>query len=291
MDFCVITMKYTITINQLGLREDKKISLVEASIICWIHDFCGTNNKKINKNKVDGWTLVRGQYLVDDMPLLRIKSRSGGTRLLKRLASLGYIELKSEPRKLWLKTTEKMDSLWFEVGASGEQDEALETQLGASKQQTCSPQATYHNTNTNTNTNTNIQPEVVEETIKEERITLPKHRGKYPADRLLYLYSKLYYKTYEATYKPNFGRDKKILNDLLQNYTEMQVALMLCIYFDWHGMTGSDSKEYNFVTGATFPIGMFKTMINKFEVYSRNVLNTPFDDDTQLLDIVIKSVS
>lgn len=133
--------------------------------------------------------------------------------------------------------------------------------------------------------------------VKEEGVTLPKMRldgsssGKTSVDRLLYLYSKLYYQTYTATYKPNYGRDKKILTDVLTMYSEVQTAYLLCVYFNWHGMTGSDSKEYNFVTGATFPITMFKTMINKFEVYARNIMSVPFDDDSKLLDEVIKIVS
>jgi hypothetical protein len=107
----------------------------------------------------------------------------------------------------------------------------------------------------------------------------------------MYLYGKLYHKTYETSYKPNYGRDKKILSQVLEMYSEVQTAYLLCVYFDWHGMTGSDSKEYNFVTGATFPIPMFKTMINKFEVYARNIMSAPFDDDEKLLLDVIKIAS
>lgn len=132
----------------------------------------------------------------------------------------------------------------------------------------------------------------IEEEVKVEKgVTLPKNRGTHPADRLLYLYGKLYKQVYDTTYKADFGRDKKIFNQILTQYSEIQVAYMLCVYFNWHGMTGNSSNDYNFVTGATFPIPMFKTMINKFEVYARNIMSAPFDDDEKLLDEVLKIVA
>jgi DNA-binding transcriptional regulator YhcF (GntR family) len=142
---------------------------------------------------------------------------------------------------------------------------------------------------------TNIQSEIIEEDsnsiiIETNKVTLPVERGKTAQDRLLYLYSKLYYKTYNVSYKANWGRDKKIISSILANYSEIQISYMLCVYFNWHGMTGADSKDYDFVTGATFPIPMFKTMINKFEVYSRNVMRVPFDDDSILFDRVMDLV-
>jgi len=92
-------MKFNININQKGLENDKEITLVEASVIDWIYTFCGTNNKKINRQKIDGWTWISCNHLIQDMPLLRINSRSGCSKLLTRLENLGYIEIKREPRK------------------------------------------------------------------------------------------------------------------------------------------------------------------------------------------------
>lgn len=133
-------MKYNININQKGLEFDNLITIREAAVIDWLHTFAGSANRKINKNKVDGWTWVSCQYLVNDMPLLRIKTRSGGARILTKLEELGYIELKREPRKLFFRPTEKLDELYV----------ASEQQTGASKQQNWCRQATNHNTNTNT---------------------------------------------------------------------------------------------------------------------------------------------
>lgn len=266
-------MKYNININQKGLENDKDITLIEASVIDWIYTFCGTNNRKINKQKVDGFTWINCQYLIDDMPLLRIKSRSGGARLLTRLEGLGYIEIKREPRKLLIKTTDKMDSLY--VSQSIQVVDSKED-VGACEQPSRCLEDTNHNTNIlilDTNT-----------------ITLPEGRGKTPSQRLMSIYKDCFKFFYGFDYKPNFGRDLKILKDLTESYSELQIARMLTIFFNWHGMTGSNDSEFNFLSGASFNLGLFKVNVTKYEVYSRNILNEAFDDDEKLLTIVGKHI-
>jgi hypothetical protein len=277
-------MKYNININQKGLEYDKEISLIDASVIDWLYTFCGTNNKKINAQKKDGFTWVNCQHLINDMPLLRIKSRAGSGKLLTRLEKLGYIEIKREPRKLFVKSTNKMDNLYV---SSGKQDVNYEKEVVNSSKLSCKLGDTNHNTNTiilDTNTISS------EDNIKDTNaVTLPLVKkdgtstGKMPVNRLLYLYSKLFYNTYRTYYRADFKKDIPIIKNLLINYTEVQIAYMLCVFFDWHGMSGSDSKEYDFVTGVVFPIAMFKKMSGKFEIYIRNVLKYKFDDDKELL--------
>jgi predicted transcriptional regulator len=121
-------------------------------------------------------------------------------------------------------------------------------------------------------------------TITEEvKVTLPLQRGKQPSSRLLSIYSDLFKDVFGFSYKSNFGRDLKIIKDMLQNYSELQIARMMIIFFSWHGMTGSDDREYNFLVGATFSLGLFKVNASKYEVYSRNVLKEDFDSDEKLL--------
>lgn len=165
-------MKYNININQKGLEFDNQITITEASVIDWLHTFAGTNNRKINENKVDGWTWINCQFLVDDMPLLRIKTRSGGLRLLNRVEELGYIELKREPRKLLFRCTEKMDSLYV----------ASEHQDGASKHQSWCLQAPYHNTNNKTKSLVQDSPPLVDST--NTNIDM-KTESKSPKERLI----------------------------------------------------------------------------------------------------------
>lgn len=123
--------------------------------------------------------------------------------------------------------------------------------------------------------------------INSTQITiLPESRGKTPSLRLLTIYKDCFKFFYGFDYKPNFGRDLKILKDLLESYSELQTARLLIIFFNWHGMTGSDTKEFNFLSGATFSLGLFKMNTSKYEAYSRNVLGEKFDDDSELLGIV-----
>lgn len=124
---------------------------------------------------------------------------------------------------------------------------------------------------------------------KKEILTLPIPRGTTPAKRLLSIYKDCFMYHYGFNYKEKgkFGSfDLKILKDLLESYSELQIARLLIIFFNWHGMTGSDTKEFNFLSGATFYLGLFKMNTSKYEAYSRNVLGEKFDDDNELLEIV-----
>ncbi len=156
-------MKYNININQKGLEFDKEITIREAAVLDGLHTFAGTNNYKINSNKVDGWTWVSCQFLVDDMPLLRIQTRSGGSKLLNRLEKLGYIEIKREPQKLSFKCTPKMDELYVSVSTGN--------QGVSTRNQKCIPQDTYHNTNNNTKS---LDTPTLVETSKEDMKAISK---------------------------------------------------------------------------------------------------------------------
>jgi hypothetical protein len=137
------------------------------------------------------------------------------------------------------------------------------------------------------NTKESIIPELNDNTVESKpQVVLPSNRGKSAVDRLLSIYCSLYNYTFNCYYKPNYGKDKVIIKRLLENYTELQLAHLLISYFGWHGMTGSDSKEYNNLTQNAFPISWFSTMINKLEVYSRNVVRVEFDNDLELLHSV-----
>lgn len=120
--------------------------------------------------------------------------------------------------------------------------------------------------------------------------TLPIERGKTPTGRLMSIYQTMFYHHYGFYDKSDFKRNCVILSGLLKSYSELQVARMLTIFFNWHGMTGSDDREFNFLSGATFALGLFKAGTSKYEAYIRNVLKEPFDDDKQTLTNVGKYI-
>ncbi len=122
-------------------------------------------------------------------------------------------------------------------------------------------------------------------------ITLPVSRGKTPATRLLTIYKDCFKYVYGFDYKPMFARDLKFFKDLLQSYTELQLARMLTIFFSWHGMEGTNDKDHAFYTQMTFPITFFKTTLSKYEAYIRNVLKEDFENEEELLINVGKYIT
>jgi hypothetical protein len=282
-------MKFNININQKGLENDNDITLVEASVIDWIYTFCGTNNRKINSQKVDGWTWINCSYLIQDMPLLRIKSRSGCSKLLTRLENLGYIEIKREPRKLFIKTTDKMDNLYV---SCGKQVVDLTEEVVSAGTQSCIPQDTNHNTNTIIlNNNTNIHSDKSEQTKIRTDGQLPeKSRGKSYILRVKSVYCDLFKNKYGFYPEINMGRFGKALKSLMETKTELQISAMLISFFDWAGMTGDDNFTRQKLIDATHNFSWFFSTVNQYEVYIRNVYGLDFDNEDAVREFVKKNL-
>lgn len=284
-------MKYNIYINQKGLEKDKEITITDASVIDWLYTFAGTSNRKINANKVDGFTWINLTFLIEDMPLLRIKTKSGASKLLTRLEKLGYIKLKKEPRKLMYRPTEKMDSLYLsnelsERVSTSTLEVSPETQTVSHRIQDSIPQETYHNTN-NIILDTNTR-NIIDDFIKEQKITsdvtLPTLRGKTKYERVTSIYSSLFKDKFNISAKLNFKNMSKSLKPLLDNYSEVQVAYLLVVYFNWRGMNDNDNKEEQFLINSTYSINLFASGVTKYEIYARNILKVNLDDDVELLE-------
>lgn len=109
-------------------------------------------------------------------------------------------------------------------------------------------------------------------------LTLPLSRGNTPIKRILSIYGTLWYQKYGYYQKVNFGVFTKKVSELLKQHSELQIALYLTTYFNWYGVSGNSEKEYKFVLESTFPITLFCSMINKFELYQRNVRKVDVDD-------------
>lgn len=286
-------MKYTITINQKGLAGDPDITLQEASVISWIHDFCSSTNHKITLNRKEGWTLVRTQHLVDDMPLLRIRTRAGATKLLGRLEELGYIEIKRKPQKLYIRQTEKITNLYFEVLTGVNRGVNSSKQTVNSGKRNCLLGETYHNTNHNTNHNTisstseaSDDPQEKEEVIKSSQ--LPKERGKTYILRVLSVYRDLFEELYGFKPVISIPRYSKQVKELAFLKSELEIASLLIVFFDWYGVTGNDSFEREKLVKAQHPLGWFFASINSYEAHLRNVIGLKIEDENELRAFVAK---
>lgn len=140
-------MKFNININQYELSKNKDITIQDSAIIDWLFTICGSDSDKVSRSRVDGWTWVSLPHLIDDMPLLRIKTNSGASKLIKRIKTLGYVDTKKDTkeRKLYVKPTMKLRDLYFSKKPKSQVLENL-SQVPVETAQV--PQDTYHNTNT-----------------------------------------------------------------------------------------------------------------------------------------------
>lgn len=103
-------------------------------------------------------------------------------------------------------------------------------------------------------------------------ITLPIHRGKTSHQRLDSIYIDLYNNLYSS--KPSYadiGKRQKIFKDLLKVYTELQIATLLIIFFNWNGMDNQSEREKDYLIKNAHSITLFKYDINKYELYTKNV--------------------
>lgn len=134
-------MKYNITINQYKLSENDKITIQDASVIDWLFNMFGSDSDRINKERKDGWTWISLPHLMEDMPLLRIESNSGASKLIKRIKDFGYIETKTDRKesRLYARATNKLRELYF--------SKSPKTRPQVPEDLTQVPQDTNHNTN------------------------------------------------------------------------------------------------------------------------------------------------
>lgn len=125
---------------------------------------------------------------------------------------------------------------------------------------------------------------------KEDNVILPVKDSKSYIDRLAKLYGTLFKIKMGFSPKIEFGRDGKILSSLKKEYSELQIASMMVLYFDWRGMEDNDDRGYQWLLDNAFPITIMKSKINSLEAYMRNVADVNFDDDRDLLKMVMKSL-
>lgn len=127
------------------------------------------------------------------------------------------------------------------------------------------------------------------ENIETKIITLPISRGKSPVTRLQSIYSTLFYHLYgfkiKASIYPQLGI---VFKKLLVDYSEIQIAWLLIVFFNWHGMNDNDNRETEWLTKNAHSIFQFKGAVNKYETYVRNIsgYNEEFDNDEKLFQLV-----
>lgn len=108
-------MKFNIYINQYKLTENTEVTIQDCAVIDWLYSMFGSSSEKITKKREEGWTWISLTHLIEDMPLLRIQTNSGASKLINRIKKFGYIETRIDrkERKLYAKPTKKIRDLYF----------------------------------------------------------------------------------------------------------------------------------------------------------------------------------
>jgi DNA-binding PadR family transcriptional regulator len=122
-------MKYNININQLVLSKTD-LDLVDCAILDYLYFYCNSVNEKINEQRITNeqgiFTWVTYQTLLEDMPLLKIKSSSALTPRIKKIEKAGFITThREEHRRLFIKMNDKVDELFTKTNRAIHENEQL----------------------------------------------------------------------------------------------------------------------------------------------------------------------
>jgi hypothetical protein len=249
-------MKFNININQYQLSKNKDITIQDSAVIDWLFTICGSDSEKINKKRVEGWTWVSLTHLINDMPLLRIKTNSGASKLIRRVKDLGFIESKKDnkERKLYVRPTAKLRDLYFSKGIKSEVLTETSQVLTETSQVL---EDTYHNTNTLIlKPNTVVSEETTQVySFKEELEKLKNSR--WVVDKIIYNYWKIKGFVFENKKQFESAKKREIRPaKALEGYNSTQINKA----FDFCEI---DSKEKNYNWSLETVGKKIATLINK----------------------------
>lgn len=118
-------MKYNININQLVLSETS-LDLSECAILDWLIYFCNSKNHKIESRRKNGYTQIDYALLLEELPLLRIKSKGSLTTKIANLEKEGFIEVnRATHQSNYVKLTERVDELFSKLNSSVQNNEQI----------------------------------------------------------------------------------------------------------------------------------------------------------------------
>jgi len=121
------SIKYNVNINQLALSElSDDMDMIDAAILDYIYGICSSVNEKIElrriKDEKGSWTWIDFQTLLEQMPLLRIKSRSSVTPRIQKIEKNGFISTFKKRIKghvcLFVKLDREIESLFVKLDSS-----------------------------------------------------------------------------------------------------------------------------------------------------------------------------
>jgi len=116
-------MKYTIVINQLALQQiAPNLDIIDATILDYLIHFCSAEDAKIARiTFTEGGTTrkfvwINYKQLINELPIIKIKSKSAISSRVARIEKEGFIKTKQEfgtKGRLYVLLTEKIKELYF----------------------------------------------------------------------------------------------------------------------------------------------------------------------------------
>ena len=118
-------MKYNIEINQLVLSKTN-LDVIDGSILNFIIFICLSKNQKVEQQRKNGFTWINYEYLLAEMPLLKIKSKGSLSNRLKKIEKEGYIKtIREKHQKIYVELTERIDELFTRMNSPVHENEQL----------------------------------------------------------------------------------------------------------------------------------------------------------------------
>jgi hypothetical protein len=114
-------MKYFIQINQIVLSQYKSLDIKDAAILDYLRAWCQADDKKVRQLSIkEGgveykYNWINFKYLIEEMPLLKIKDKGAISRRIEKLEKTGLIKTFRAPdMNLYVRLTEKIKEIEFD---------------------------------------------------------------------------------------------------------------------------------------------------------------------------------
>lgn len=119
---------------------------------------------------------------------------------------------------------------------------------------------------------------------------LPISRGSNYIKRVLSIYCDLFRNKYGFYPQLPIGRFGKSLKNLIKTHTELQIAALLIVFFEWCGMDGNDKFEKDKLLKVTHNFGWFFASINIYQAYIINVFGLDFNNEEKVKEFVSENM-
>lgn len=124
----------------------------------------------------------------------------------------------------------------------------------------------------------------------ETKSTLPETFGNTPLKRIVAVYSKIWKSFYGFIPQISYPMMGKLFKPLYTEFSEWQVAALICVHFNWHGATGEDNFAFKVLAEKCFPLEWLPKNVNGYRAYIINTLRIDWDNEAQIKQYVIDSV-